>query len=626
MQTANELAAEITQALTLNTQFRSIWEVCIEFVRGNQEPGLAVSGVNSAGASIANRIWQPDNIVINKILPLRNGVASRLTTAYPSMTVLPASDTTDDMLKCKASQLALRYFWNENQIKRKLKRGTQWLTDTGNYWLHEYFDEITGDVECELVTPFDGIVEPYVSDVKDAQWMGIRRYTTKDALDARFPDEMAEIAENAVSSRSIDSYRQIGPNSKPRDRIELWEVYTVDGRHLMLLGNFVLWEGKTQTKRIPIQHVRYNEISGYLQGVGMVEPCLTAQIMRNKFQTQIMANAYKMANPKIMIPVESGVEADAFAADTGEKIPFTGGHAPIPWQAQGLPQYFVELPSRLDADMGDAASQHAISQGKISGAKSGVAIDALTANDLSPLQLVQENIEEAVQDMAARVLELMKANYTEKKMMRMMDTTGKFVFIELQGTQFVEDPQIFLEAGSLFRSESADRDQKTLEMLKAGLLTPDQAKLALTVHAVSGDMVEKMEAMEHAKQLLNAVVQFKRPLEDVQPTDDLDALKQVFGGFVHSPVFYTMPLAMQDLVAGSYRSIDMAIQQKAMQAAQMAAGGPPAGAQPPPNPNAGMVASGVPNTGTDPALMQQQGAAQFEQAPQQFDPRSNAGQ
>lgn len=564
MHKPSDIAAEIRQSLNLNTQFRQIWEVCIEFLRGNQEPGIAVSGVTTTGAQIANRVWQPENIIINKILPLRNTVASRLATAYPSMTVMPASDSLDDQMKMKASELLLRYFWNENNLKRKLKRGTQWLTDTGNFWFHEHYDEVSGDVNVELVTPFDAICEPYISDIKDAEWIGIRRFTTKEALDARFPDQIKQIAENGASSRDPTSYRQIGPNAKPRDRVEVWEVYTVDGRHMMLLGDYVLWEGRTTTSKIPIQHVRYSEISGYLQGVGLVEVCLSSQIMRNRFNTQIMKNAYLIGNPKILRPTEAGVEPGAFTSDAGEIIDYTGGHAPNYMQAPPLPDYLVSLPARLDADMGDAASQHAISLGKISGAKSGVAIDALTANDLSPLQLVQDNIEEAVQDMAVCVLELMKAHYSEGKMVRMLDTDGQFVFLELKQTDLADNPQVFLEAGSLFRAEAQDRDQKTLEMLKAQLITPDQAKRALSTHSVTNDMVDSMKKIRRAKDLLEAVVKFKRPLQDVRPFDDLDSLLDVFNDFLHSPAVYRLPLAVQDLVDDAVAKITQMKMQKQM--------------------------------------------------------------
>lgn len=626
MNTAHDIAHQIRTALDMNTPFRQIWEICIEFSRGNQEPGLAVGGVNQNGSNIANRIWQPDNIVINKILPKRNSVASRLATAYPAMTVLPASDTMEDELKMKASQLLLRYYWNSDKIKRKLKKGTQWLTDTGNYGLHEYFDAAKNDVTTEVIAPFDLLYEPYISDSREAEWVAIRRFTTKEAIQARFPDESEEIEEMAVTSVSPDAYRQLGPQSHPRDRVELWEVYTVDGRHMIMLGSNILWEGRTQTTLPPVQHVRYTEISGYLQGVGLVEVCLSSQIMRNRFLTQIMKNAYLIGNPKICRPSESGIESSAFASDAGEIIDYIGGHAPSFMAAPPLPDYLVSLPARLDADMDDASSQHAISQGKMSGAKSGVAINALTENDLSPLQLVQENIEEAVQDMAVCVLQLMQKNYTEAKIVRMMDTNGSFIFQELKATDLMEDPQVFLEAGSLFRSEAGDRDTKTLEFLKAGMISPDEAKMSLSTHTVSLDMVQKMKDIRHAKDLLGAVVQLNAPLM-INPTDDLSdliTLKEVFKDFMHSPDFYRLPVPKQDLVDQAYAQIGMAIQAK--QQPPM----PPGGPQMPPkpgDPNKGLVASGMPQP-TDQALTPQaiaEGGQQFNQTPL-GQPESNVGQ
>ncbi len=609
------IAQQIQTSLLQAAPYRQRWLLSIEFVRGNQEPGLAVSNITNGGQNITNWVWNSENIQIDKISPIRNNIAARLTTAYPSMTVLPASDSLDDEMKMKSAQLALRYFWNENKVKRKLAEGVEWLTDTGNYGMHETFDELIGDVNLEIITPFDLLYEPYVRKAEDSEWVAIRRFTTKAALKLRFPEEAEEIENAAMTSLGMDSFTQLGPESRPDNRVEVWEVYTIDGRHLMLLGYHVLWEGRTQTHRAPVQHVRYTSISGYLQGVGLVEKCLSTQVMRNRFMTQIMKNAYQMANPKILIPAESDVEADAFAIDTGEKIVYQGGHAPSSWNPAPLPMYLVNLPHTLDADMNDAASMPAVSQGKTVGASSGTMVDSLTANALSPLQLVQEHIEEAVQDMAVCVLELMKANYSEKKMVRMLDTDGSFVWQELSHTSFCENPQVFLEAGSLFRSEANDRDAKTLNYLKAGMLSPEQAKANLSTHAVSLDGVSKMKAIRHAKDLLSAVVVFNRPLE-VSPTDDLDdlnTLKEVFKDFVHSPAFYKLPLPKQDMVDQCWQQIGQMIAQKQAEAAnpggQPAPTGPGGPGAPPPMPGqtprpGGLVGPGIPTA--DPATVQGQ--------------------
>lgn len=615
---APDLAEQIRRSLSLNASFRRVWEVCIEFVRGNQDSMFATTGiVNSDTSTTAGRLWQSDNVVLNKILPVRNNIASRLVTAYPAMTVLPASDSLDDMSKMKASQLALRYYWNRDNVKEKLKEGTLWLVDTGNYGLHEYFDPVTKEVVTEVVSPFDLAYEGYINGSKKSEWVMIRRYTTIQAIRDRFPQEAAEIDAHASTGASPDSYRQWGPQAHPTDRIECWEVYTVDGRHRMMLGSYILWEGRTQTTRMPAQHVRFTEISGYLQGMGVVETCIPSQVLRNKIETQILKNAYYMGNLKIARPIAAGIEAGAFAADAGEIVDYEGSQPPTYMQPPPMPQYIVELPSRLDADMNDCAGMAAVTQGKISGTNSGTQAEVLTANSLSTLTLVQDNIESAVTEMASCVLQLMKANYDEAKMIRMLDTDGSFVFQELQATDLVDDPEIFLEAGTLFRSSAQDRDNDTLKQLKAGIIKPDDAKLALSVHTVSNDMVEQMKAAKHAKDLLGACVQFNKPVE-INPADDvvdLQALKAAFKEFMHSPNFYRLPLAKQDMIDSCYAHIGLALKAKIAEEAGLPPQppGPDANGSSPP-PNAGQTAAGVP-MGQDGQIAAQQAAAKFETPP-----------
>ena len=588
--TPSEIATMAQRCLDVSAPRRQMTMICIEFLRGNQDPALATgeSPQTASGQNIAARVLGPTEVIINKILPKRNQVVSRLATAYPSMAVMPASDSDEDEEKTKASQLLLRYFWNQNNLKRKLKRGSQWLTDAGMYALHEFFNPQTGNVEIEVISPLDFLHEAYVHDVEDSRILGIRRFTTRHALIKAFPEKRDEIMKYGNGSRDVTSMRQRGVDSQPADRVETWEIYTQDRQHVLLLGSHLLKKLPIDTRKIPIQLVRYNEISGILDGVGMVETCLAPQMMRNRFLTQITENAKKMANPKIMIPIESGVTEDAFASDTGEKIPYVGGHAPTPWQPQGMNSDLLNMPTRFDNDMDDASGQAAIAQGKMVGAKSGVAIESLTENALSPLQLVQENIEEAVKDAAECVLELMKAHYTEGKMIRMFDPdTGEFISQELKSTHIVDDPQIFLEAGSLFRSEAGDRDKQTLEMFKAQLIDKDTAMRNLSLHNVSGDMVGKMKALKHARNLLAAVVQFQQPLQDLTVGDDLQSLKEVFGNYVHSNPFYAAPQVVQDLTNQAYMQIVGIIQQNAMQAAN------PGAPLPPPAPGGPSSALGV---------------------------------
>ena len=169
--------------------------------------------------------------------------------------------------------------------------------------------------------------------------------------------------------------------------------------------------------------------------------------------------------------------------------------------------------------------------------------------------MTQEQIEAAVTLMAQCMLVLVKDTYTEGKMVRMLDQTGVVVFRSLQDTDIVDSPEVFLEAGTLFRSEAQDREAKVYDMLELGLITPDEAKQAISFRLMPMDLIEKMEALRHANEMLEAVVTFGAPLEVFRGDEDLDTLKSVFKRFMATTAYYALPPARQDQVADAYRAI-----------------------------------------------------------------------
>ena len=201
--------------------------------------------------------------------------------------------------------------------------------------------------------------------------------------------------------------------------------------------------------------------------------------------------------------------------------------------------------------MQDVASIHAVSLGKRAvGLTSGRAINALAENDMSQLSMTQESIEEAVQEAATCMLLLAKAYYTESKYTRMLDRNGRLVFTAVESTAVEDDPEVFLEAGSLFRNEAGDREAKALDLLQAGLITPDEAKKAITFRTEPYDVIQDLEEQRHAQELLDAVVQLGVDVE-LFDTDNFKVLEQVFRRFLRSYDFYQLPRELQDKEAHS---------------------------------------------------------------------------
>ena len=269
----------------------------------------------------------------------------------------------------------------------------------------------------------------------------------------------------------------------------------------------------------------------------------------------MLKNIKLLGNPKVLIPEDANIASTAFTSKEGEKILYKGGQAPSPWNVTPMPAHITAQPAQVQAEMMDIMGLHSVSLGKRAvGASSGKAIDALSENDTSQLQLAQMDIEYGVQCMARDVLIFMKEFYTKKKAMRMMDSTGGIIFAQIQATDLLENPEIFLEAGSLFHSEAEDRDAKTMKLLQAQLITPDEAKKALSYRTDALGVLDQIRGLQHAKEVLESVVHLGAPIR-VYPTDDLDAFVKVFKQFMVTPEFYTLPIDRQDAVESAFPQV-----------------------------------------------------------------------
>jgi hypothetical protein len=172
---------------------------------------------------------------------------------------------------------------------------------------------------------------------------------------------------------------------------------------------------------------------------------------------------------------------------------------------------------------------------------------------MTQLQTTQNDLERASEKLGKVVLTLMRKYYTEGKMTRMMDSLGRVVFNYLKSTDLVDDPEIFIEAGSLFRNEKQDRDQKILDMLQLGLIEKDAALKELKFGTGNTYVSDRLQSMAHANDILMAAAAGQAI--EVFPTDDLAVFKEVFGDFIKSADYYELPYDRQAYIRDVFISI-----------------------------------------------------------------------
>ena len=526
-----------------------VWDLSLMYLNGQQN----VRYDKSLQQYVTLRAQPGRNqLIVNLILNMYRAITSRLATNYPGISVMPASPSNDDIIKAKSSEEALKYFFHNQDVKRELTKAIEWLVSCGNVGIKEYYDAAEDCIKLSVISPYDLFFEAGCVNPDESYFVACRKIVRKADLERAYP-QYADAIKNAESLSSDQSEDNTYPHTQSYEgesyyypRVEIYDVYFRDGKYGVVMGDKWLFKGSNPIKRIPVQFIRYTNLPDKLWGMGMVQNILDLQNLYNKVRNQILQNVELMSNPKWLIPKTSGVNGSAIRGTPGEKIYYNAaGGAPQQVQMVGMPSYVLDHVNKLQSEMLDVAGVHSTTLGKRAvGVTSGKAIQALADQDVSQLVMTQENIEEAVKHMAECVLMMMKAYYTEERFMRMMDATGKMIWSSISQTNIVDVPEVFIEAGSLFRDETQDRDAKVLNLLELGLIDKNTAMREISFKTGNAMVLEEIQSRNHVQDMLEAV---KAGAEiEIFATDDIEKFKQIFGDFMKTPEYYDLVRPVQD--------------------------------------------------------------------------------
>lgn len=549
---AGKLSDQIAKCRSDRQKYARAWDLCLLFLQGKQH--VKYDRVKQTFVRTGADEMQ---VTINLIVNIYRNVQARMTLAYPSCTVLPATESNEDIIKAKSCEYALKYYWNNDKLKRKIVDVIRWLLTCGNAGLHTKYNG--KKVTTEVISPYDLYFEPGLDDHEQCNWIGYAKLVNRSELERAYPDkkEVIKNAADATNATPGASWFKLRQTAQPKDRVEIYDVYFRNGQRRVVLGGHYLFEGEWVGKVMPIQFMRYTPIPGQLWGMGMIEPLLDIQDQYNRVRGQIIENSDLIANPKWMIPKSAGVPPSSITRRRGEKVYYNdvGGQRPVPVQMPSLPGYVLHQVSTLHGEMLDVAGVHATSLGKRAvGVTSSVAMQSLASKDSQQLMVTQQDLEESVAELGKVVLTLMQKYYSEPRMVRMLDNLGQVVFQSLDSTSLMKDPEVFVEAGSMFRDERQDRDQKVLDLVQMGMIQPADAMKELSFGSGLEQVSEKLQSMAHAQDLLNAAVQ--GALIEIFPTDDLKSFAEVFGDYIRSSAYYELPEERQQYLRDIYISVE----------------------------------------------------------------------
>ena len=526
------------------------WDKATLFLEGNQWMDLQARQTDQSWRQLTGK--RTDRLTANRLINVYRNFMARLSLAFPRATVLPASPSSSDVVKAKTSLAALQYWWQQVEFQRVGERLLANLLTCGTTAIHVFYDPDDENVRCEVISPYDLYFEKGSASVEESQWVAIRSFHTKGDLKRAYPKFKKQIDEIGFT----DVQEQQNAKIQPRNRVELFETYWRDGRHAIVMGDTYLYkEDRAVTSTIPIHVCKYTTIPRRLWGLGLIVPLIDLQYYYNVARSQILKTFRLMAHPKWVASRASGIQKRSISDMPGEIVYHNAG-SPPPQQISpaAMPQYAFEHIMRLEAEISDTAGAHSVTLGKRAvGVESGVGMQVLADKDTSQLQHTQLNIESAVKNTFLSVLELMKAHYKEGKMARMMDNLGKVTYRAIKSEELSGSPEIFIQAGSMFKYGQQERDSRVMQLAQMGLMTPEQAMEEISMSTGNSYITKHVQGLSHAQEVLEAA---KMGMDiKILPTDDLKAFTEVFEEFTQTEDFYGLPEEAQDRIVDIVISI-----------------------------------------------------------------------
>jgi len=532
------------------------WDLCRFMVRGDHY--LDYNKTRRSWLKVP-KINGRTQATINRILGIYRNVVSRLSTAYPSVAVMPVTESTEDLNRARAMEFALQYYWQKDRIDRTFAKIIRWLVTTGGCAVHTYWrgSKEHGDVHTSYHSPYDVFFEPGVEEQEESQWIALRRFVHRDVLlKAYKKPEAQKIIRDAPVATMDDEPTRRAATSAPDDRIEMFLVYWTDGtyRYAEMVEGQYLNKGTLPFKKVPVQFIGYTPMCRELFPPGLIRPLIEVQLLYNRARSQVFDNQEVIANPKWAVHRNSGVQNTQITSRPGEKVFYTG-KAPFPIKPPEMPTFALQSIDKLDSEMQALAGVHSTDLGRRSvGINSGAAIRELSQRGASQLQMSMDEIESAAREMAETALSLMKIYYTEDRMIRMFDHHGKTIMHELANSDLQENPSVYFTPGSMFRDSAEIRDAKILDLVEKKLIPPEEARQMLSDRNVHGDQWKKMEARSHAQAVLARLIALW-PKYKVQlyAYEDLDAFAEVFKESINDfSKFYMFPLELQEYISAAY--------------------------------------------------------------------------
>lgn len=444
-------------------------------------------------------------------------VADMIKTA-PSMSVVPQSNSSDDIKAAKLGDKVLKAWWLNNKMKHKVRQISSWIYATGNCFLDDRWDKragptsfdedgslvYDGDVDCgvwsplEIGVPFTGLGQV---DVHKFPWLWKMKYVQLDRLAAmykrggevtgesmpyQFADMMGMIG-SGIGSTQIPGAFQVNLYVQPNKQFPR-------GRFFTAANGIILDEQDWPLNHYHIEQFKDIDIPGMFWGKAKMDSAIPLQKSWNRNCSSIEEYNRKMGLGKGLVP--KGAKLEHAPDDThGEWIYYNPvlGHKPEFMQHKGLPQTYQWEQERIQASFDNLFHQHHASRGmNRSDLRSEDMLAFLREQDATGGIPTYVIFEEAMEAVASRVLKRIQQGYTNERMLNIRGDDGDIEVFSFKGADLRNNTDVLVKSESSLPDSRQARESIILKKFEMGWYgNPQDPKVQRIAQRLMEDAVHK---------------------------------------------------------------------------------------------------------------------------------------
>jgi len=453
---------------------------------------------------------------LGEVKPKTNLVFSTIETLTSTVTankprmIIVAREPEGTQLAAKI-QKYLDYIWDSADMDFKLPILAREMMIVGNAFARVFFNELTDELDIDIVPAAWVAVEPAALRLEDAQWIIVSRPYSYDKIRMLYPDETQDLiagiddkAEELFPPhlQGFEGMRVISPvattdgssvtvySSDAKSKVEeygnmvrlteawfkkekgLWE-------YLLIANNVLIKREDFELSRPPLVHFGLYRTAFALWAVGDVQQIYEKQLEINKRSQQILEWIKMSANPAVAIAPEAQFEGDTrIRAGTILQV-----HPDlIRWLSPpNMPSELITDVEMNKRDIEQILGNPEILQGiHPKGVESGKALqnlyDFANVRVLARVRVIEAGLKELAEILIENLAKYYPRNLLPKKIMTFAGATPEYVDLteadvaQLQNYEMVAQ----IAGGSMLPTRDVEERELVVALFQLGLLSGEE--------------------------------------------------------------------------------------------------------------------------------------------------------